>query len=577
MNARRNKKMPESFVEELQLNTKEGRKRFYEQLAAHKKELFDSYHVNLPDYEQWEKDCETKMALAEKARERKRKHDQVSAKFSHVKEGQARIFGYLLQIDGEDADKNNQEIADTLLTNRKKYADLVAEKLLAIDVKKEQENMKGKSDLELADMYLKNPEKYDLAWVVNDLLTHYSDVLDENLRKKVKENELDLQDLFNYSASIKPLENELYCFLPLPEIESLDQFKMSNVKLDFGETKASTPINNFFITAGMNQLRKLMEIDDAYKASVGEKIDDLLAACKDSEEKSGAHSKEYDKMKDALENYKANYKNDDKSKKSKENLKKAANGYLAYKASKSMSQKAHGAVAAAGGILELIDEIDAHKPSDEKDIKPFIKHSEAEGIYEQKANEVFGKAKDDLSVSNELMKNGAMKDNLDSIIGAIEESGNSSHRDSDLSGKMYQQLIAIRNKNAEGTDITYDEMSELKKTATEYLSYKNQKGYNKNALGKIAAADGILSFVEAYENKDTNILKNISTEKNAVDKIMGAVKADKSVAKVYKEKKEKVSYNSLLKDEIKENSAKESKKTQSKAKKEKTQDMSKAK
>ena len=132
-------------------------------------------------------------------------------------------------------------------------------------------------------------------------------------------------------------------------------------------------------------------------------------------------------------------------------------------------------------------------------------------------------------------------------------------------------------KNTEGTEVTYDEMSELKKTATEYLSYKNQKGYNKNALGKIAAADGILSFVEAYENKDTNMLKNISTEKNAVDKIMGAVKADKSIAKVYDEKKEKISFTSLLKDEIRGNSAKEAKKVQPEEKKEKSQDMKKGK
>lgn len=187
------------------------------------------------------------------------------------------------------------------------------------------------------------------------------------------------------------------------------------------------------------------------------------------------------------------------------------------------------------------------------------------------------KSQNELNEFSEAMKSGAMKDNLDSIIGAIEESGNISHRDSDLSGKLYQQLIAIRDKNAEGLDIADDEMSDLKKTATEYLSYKNKKGYNKNALGKIAAADGILSFVDAFERKDASLVKEISTEKNAVDKIMEAVGANESIAKVYEEKKEKVSYTDLLKNEIKANTKKENKKTQPEAKKEKSQDMSKSK
>lgn len=158
---------------------------------------------------------------------------------------------------------------------------------------------------------------------------------------------------------------------------------------------------------------------------------------------------------------------------------------------------------------------------------------------------------------NDHLKENVVLDHVNNLVNALEKSGMDSHRNSDLSGKMYQQLKDMKATLDMGQGISDQTLEDLKKTATEYLSYKNQTTYNKNAYGKIAAADGILAFAKAYESKDIDTMsavtaKGVSTDKNAVDKIMASVKKDKNIANEYKADKEKVSYTSLLKDEISE-------------------------
>lgn len=162
-----------------------------------------------------------------------------------------------------------------------------------------------------------------------------------------------------------------------------------------------------------------------------------------------------------------------------------------------------------------------------------------------------------LAEFNEFAQSDAIPNQINTIIAAIEKSGKSSFRNSDLSGKMYQQLIALKDKAAEGTAISEADMEDIKKTATEYLSYKNKEGYNKNAYGKIAAADGIIALANAIEAKDASMIKDISVDKQAVENIMDRVSEDKNMVKAYNKDKEKVKFTDLLEDEIDKNNKKE--------------------
>lgn len=145
---------------------------------------------------------------------------------------------------------------------------------------------------------------------------------------------------------------------------------------------------------------------------------------------------------------------------------------------------------------------------------------------------------------------------VDGLLNNIKDSGTNSHRNSDLSGKMYQQIRDLKESIDRNIEISPDALDELKETATKYLSYKNKEGYNKNAYGKIVAANGVLSFIEAYNNKDVNLLEDASLNKQNVEDIMNKVKADPDMVKAYNKGKEKVSFNDLLANEISEDNKK---------------------
>lgn len=163
---------------------------------------------------------------------------------------------------------------------------------------------------------------------------------------------------------------------------------------------------------------------------------------------------------------------------------------------------------------------------------------------------------------DKFTKTDAIPNQINNIIAAIESSGKVSHRNSDLSGQMYQKLIALKGRVDEGESITEEDMADIKKTATEYLSYKNKEGYNKNAYGKIAAADGIIALANALEARDSSMIKEISADKQAVNKIMETVKKNKTIVNTYNadRDREKVRFTDLLDAEIEKSDKKSDKK-----------------
>lgn len=404
------------FSDELKegLDTVNGRRIFYDMLKKHEEELKNYYCINLPDYEEYESECVSKIEKSERIKNIVQKRESLLKKYPNVdpKNGE-RVFFYFLRIDDQpDAEEYNNNFVDMAKNDKARYADFLLKKLLEIDAKSLVKGLEGKTSDELAQIYINNSEPYDLGYIVKDALNiikEYGKDINPDDIKKVEDKTTDLQLLVKAQESAHNISAELYAFVPKVKIDAaLENFDA----IEFGELddliknkskyeNLNSNINDYMNKAFIEALGSYVE----YSENVDKKVNDLLAACNYSEEHSWSNSKQYDNMKEALINFQADWKDPKKYEQLKGKLVSTAQAYLDYKANKTMKENAQGKVAAADGILELIGEIDKYKRDYVTKVEDFEKLTNDKS-YEERAIAVHNRiksenAKTDFNALNE--------------------------------------------------------------------------------------------------------------------------------------------------------------------------------
>lgn len=375
------------IVETLNLKDDDELKKFYEKLKSNEANLKSSFGITFPaTFEAYKADVKKKSDLAEKLQIRKQKLNEIQQKydtpdlFANRGVDGERIFSMFLKLDGDDAEEENAKFMEMFKNDIPGYTKFLTDKLLAIDTKKLLADMAGKTDDELAQMYYNNPEPYYLGFVAADIINKYGKYMEPGVLQQLNDNLLDYQNLVVPMTVSEKYENELYAYIPEAKLVNDLEPKAESVTIKGIPSQINDSINSYLIAGSAAEFQKIMP----YHEDIRNKIDKLIAACEDSEKASWKNSKLYGSMKEALDDFKNDWSNPDKHAKACEKLRNSAEKYLVYKSKNTMKPNAQGKVAAAAGILELLDEIDAHKKDSKTVVKPFEK-GEGKNPYEERA------------------------------------------------------------------------------------------------------------------------------------------------------------------------------------------------